>query len=59
MLDEIIDSDSEKLNFRQYWEISNGKDSTYAYITEGDLLMAEFFLGKCRRCLLPIKQFKI
>ena len=43
MLDEIIDSDSEKLNFRQYWEISNGKDLIYAYITEWDLLMAEFF----------------
>lgn len=33
MLDELIDSDSEKPIVGQYWEISNGKDSIYIHIS--------------------------
>ena len=36
MLDEFIDSDSEKPDVGQYWEISNGKDSIYPYIIVKD-----------------------
>ena len=28
---------------RQYWEISNGKDSLYTYVVEMDPFMVQFF----------------
>ena len=43
MLDDFIGSDSEKSDFCQYQEISNGKDSLYAYTIEEDPFMVELF----------------
>ena len=34
---------NEKPEIYQYWEISNGKDSLYAYIAEPDSFMVQFF----------------
>ena len=42
-LDVSIDGSSEDLDIGQYWEISNGKDSTYAQVVEKDPFMEQFF----------------
>ena len=34
---------NEKPEINQYWEISNGKDSLYAYVVETDPFMVQFF----------------
>ena len=34
---------NEKPEIYQYWEISNGKDSLYAYVAEPDSFMVQFF----------------
>ena len=37
---------NEKPEINQYWEISNGQDSLYAYVTETDPFMVQFFVPK-------------
>ena len=34
---------NEKPEINQYWEISNGKDSLYAYVVETDRFVVQFF----------------
>ena len=34
---------NEETEINQYWEISNGKDSLYAYVVETDPLIVQFF----------------
>ena len=34
---------NEKPGINQYWKISNGKDSLYAYVVETDPFMVQFF----------------
>ena len=44
--DEIISiniENNEKPEINQYWEISNSKDSLYAYVVETDPFMVQFF----------------
>ena len=44
--DETISINIEnnvKPDINQYWEISNGKDSLYAYVVETDPFMVQFF----------------
>ena len=39
----INTEDNGKPEINKYWEISNGKDSLYAYVVETDRFMAQFF----------------
>ena len=34
---------NEKPEINQYWEVSNGKDSLYAYVVRADPFMVQFF----------------
>ena len=42
-LDVPTDGSSEDPDIGQYWEISNGKDSTYAQVVKKDTFMVQFF----------------
>ena len=40
---------NEKPEINQYWEVSNGKDSLYAYVVETDPFMVQYFVPKTSR----------
>ena len=42
-LKSINIENNEKPEIKQYWEISNGKDSLYARVVETDPFMVQFF----------------